>query len=209
MVIPVYGQVLFVDWHGVLCEAQFWASARNHPALNRGQHFEAAVQALFASSVVEDWMRGRVSTREVISAHLVQSDDARLIDFLERQVVAECERSSLRARLVKTLRLLRSRFHLVLATDNMDCFIPALRRRSDLLSIFDDYLASTDLGVLKAEDPERFFLPWLRHHDIPVTKAVLLDDRRKNCERFTAIGGRAIVFDDSPAAWSQLAALTG
>jgi FMN phosphatase YigB (HAD superfamily) len=198
---------MFVDWHGVLSEARFWTSIRDHPAVATSIDFDRALDAIFTTDVVDEWMRGHLTTREVVAQFLVGDDNPLLVAFLEHQVIRECAESSTRRRLVRTLRTLKGRHLLVLATDNMDCFSAALPRRSDLRLIFDDYLTSTDLGVLKAEDPGQFFLPWLADHDVAVEDSLLVDDRRKNCDRFCEMGGQAIVFDGSPQMWAQLEAL--
>lgn len=202
-------QVVFVDWHGVLSEARFWTSVRNHPAITSQVDFDDALADLFTSEAVNDWMRGELTTRDIISRFLVSDDDHALVEFFEQQVIRECAASTTRRRLVQTLKLLKPSHHVVLATDNMDCFSAALPVRRDLMSVFDDYLTSADIGVLKAEDPGRFFLPWLDEHGIPVEAAVLIDDRAKNCARFTELGGQAIVFDRSREMWSRLTTLAG
>jgi FMN phosphatase YigB (HAD superfamily) len=208
-VLTVYPQVVFVDWHGVLSDSRFWRSVQDHPAVTAQVDFDSALANLFSSSAVDEWMRGRLTTHQVVGQFLVTDGDPRLVEFLAQQVVRECAESTTRRRLVQVLKSLRETHHLVLATDNMDCFSAALPGRRDLMSVFDDYLTSAEVGVLKAENPGRFFLPWLEEHNIPVEAAVLVDDRRKNCDRFMQLGGQAIVFDRSPAMWSQLAALAG
>lgn len=206
-VLPVLPRVIFVDWHGVLSEARFWTSIRDHPVMATSIDFDRALDTIFTTDIVDEWMRGHLSTRDVVAQFLVGEDNPLLVAFLEQQVIRECTQSSTRRRLVQTLRTLKTSHLLVLATDNMDCFSAALPRRRDLRSIFDDYLTSTDLGVLKAEDPGRFFLPWLVDHQVPVDQALLVDDRAKNCDRFRDLGGQAIVFDGSSPMWAQLEAL--
>lgn len=200
--------MIFVDWHGVLSEARFWTSIRDHPAVAGAVDFDRALDTIFSTEIVDEWMRGHLTTRQVVSRFLVRDHNPLLVAFLEHQVIRECAQSSTRRQLVKTLKTLRGSHHLVLATDNMDCFAAALPRRSDLRSVFDDYLTSTDLGVLKAEDPQRFFGPWLDEHQLAADQAILIDDRAKNCDRFRGIGGDAIVFDGSRQMWAQLKALS-
>lgn len=206
-VLPVLPRVIFVDWHGVLSEARFWTSIRDHPVINTSIDFDRALDTIFTTDVVDEWMRGHLSTRDVVARFLVGEDNPLLVAFLEQQVIRECAQSSTRRRLVQTLKTLKGTHHLVLATDNMDCFSAALPRRGDLRSVFDDYLTSTDVGVLKAEDPRRFFGPWLDDHQVHIQDALLVDDRPKNCDRFCELGGQAIVFDGSRPMWARLEAL--
>lgn len=199
--------MIFVDWHGVLSEARFWTSIRDHPAVATSIDFDRALDTIFTTDIVDEWMRGHLTTREVVAQFLVGEDNPLLVAFLEHQVIRECAESSTRRRLVQTLKTLKGSHHLVLATDNMDCFSAALPRRGDLRAIFDDYLTSTDVGVLKAEDPSRFFMPWLDDHQLAVEDSLLVDDRRKNCDRFCELGGQAIVFDGSSQMWARLEGL--
>jgi len=107
--------------------------------------------------------------------------------------------------LFEALRLLRTEAAVVIATDNMDCFVRAFnrararRRRlgedwvtmADWAGVCDDIISSSDAGALK-EDPQAFFGPWLDMHGFAFCDAVLVDDRPANCAAFTAEGGTAI-----------------
>lgn len=205
-VLPVCERVLFVDWHGVLSDARFWTSVRHHPAV-ASLDLDEALSRLYTSGAVDEWMRGKLSTRHVVTQFIVEDGNPALVAFFEDRVIHECVVSTTRRKLVQVLMALKSSYHLVLATDNMDCFSEALPSRRDLMRVFDDYLTSVEVGALKSEDPQRFFLPWLEDHDIPVEAAVLIDDRRKNCDRFRELGGDAIVFDGTASTWAQLAQL--
>jgi FMN phosphatase YigB (HAD superfamily) len=93
----------------------------------------------------------------------------------------------------------------VIATDNMDCFVSAFerarsRRRhgggervtmADWACSCDDIISSSDVGALK-EDAHSFFGPWLAGHGMGFGDAVLVDDRTANCAAFVAAGGSAI-----------------
>jgi hypothetical protein len=94
----------------------------------------------------------------------------------------------------------------VVATDNMDCFVRAFeharhrryrpkRERETLADwavICDDIICSSRAGALKSEDPQGFFGPWLAAHEVGFTDAVLIDDRADNCAAFISQGGTAI-----------------
>jgi FMN phosphatase YigB (HAD superfamily) len=103
------------------------------------------------------------------------------------------------------LRVLRTEATVVIATDNMDCFVRAFerarsqRRRhgegwvtmADWAAVCDDIISSSEVGVLK-EDPQAFFGPWLDRHGMTFRDAVLVDDRAANCAAFVSQGGTAI-----------------
>ena len=96
---------------------------------------------------------------------------------------------------------------MVVATDNMDCFSDSLPRIRPLHGRVNGVLCSSDLGVLKAESPERFFGGWLKEHGLTPAQAVLVDDSRRNCDRFERFGGAAIHYDGRvPATLRELKA---
>jgi FMN phosphatase YigB (HAD superfamily) len=202
-------RVIFVDWYGVMSTARFWDSLRDQsPAPADRAGFDCALDQVFATDVVNQWMRGQLTTRQVVARFLADETDESCVGFLEHQATLDCVHAPVRGDLVAALERLRSRHWIVLATDNMDCFAAALAKRNDLQAVFDDYLVSSDLGVLKAEDPHRFFGPWLASHQVEIGDAMLIDDRMENCDRFREIGGQAILFNDSPQMWVHLKALT-
>jgi FMN phosphatase YigB (HAD superfamily) len=206
-ILPVLPRVVFVDWYGVLSTTRYWASVKDHPLVAESIDLGRARHRIFDTEVVNDWMRGHLSTRDVVARFLVDHDNPELVAFLEQQAIDDCTQGPIRRQVVHQLRKLRARHLVVLATDNMDCFTAALPHRQDLRTVFDDYLTSCELGVLKAEDPERFFLPWLDAHRITANNAVLVDDRAENCARFCELGGQAIVFDNSAPTWTALRSL--
>lgn len=108
------------------------------------------------------------------------------------------------APLLAALRDLPPLTLVVLATDNMDCFAAALPALRPLHGVVDALLCSSDLGVLKAEDPERFFGAWLDEHALRPADAVLIDDAERNCAGFERFGGHAIHFADPGRAVDEL-----
>ncbi|MDX6369358.1 MAG: hypothetical protein QOG93_860, partial [Gaiellaceae bacterium] len=202
--LPVFDQVVFIDWHGVLSTRRFWASLERAPHHQLWADVSPRVTRLFATDVGDEWMRGRLRTRDIIEHHLLDLPEPPLVEFLECWLAIECERVRPRPRMLDLIRTLRRRSHIVLATDNTDCFTDALRRRTDLRRHFDDYLSSADLGVLKSDDAAAFFLPWMDARGLDPERAVLIDDRRRNCDGFERLGGTSIVFDDSEYCWTKL-----
>jgi hypothetical protein len=184
--------VIFVDWHGVLSSAPFWHTIlwnEQHPYHREIQH---RTGELFSDrQLIDAWMRGRITTAQVLEQVQVQLDRRAGEDFLARRLLTDCRATPLADELTRTLYLLRSRAEVVIATDNADCFVEAARDRRDL-RFADGLLSSSDLGVLKAEDPARFFGPWLTTHGLGFESAVLVDDRHDNCAAFQSCGGTAI-----------------
>jgi FMN phosphatase YigB (HAD superfamily) len=127
-------------------------------------------------------------------------------DFLARRLDMDCARMRVNVQLMQVLRNLRPAVLVVLATDNMDCFARtfgqshARPRRSaaeseslaDWARICDDIVCSSDVGTLKAEDPARFFGPFLSEYGLSFSDALLIDDRSDNCDAFRRQGGNVI-----------------
>lgn len=206
--MPFWRHVIFVDWHGVLSRDPFWMSIResaNHPLHSQ---LEANLSVVFSpnNSVGHEWMRGSLSSDELIATMNIQLDRRSREDFLARRLDVDCARMSVNVALFEVLRSLSSRAIVVLATDNTDSFArtfdQARQRRhrlspesetlADWAIICDDIICSSNVQVLKSEDPAKFFGPWLSDRELSFTDSVLVDDRADNCEAFVSQGGAAV-----------------
>lgn len=200
------GRVVFSDWHNVLSRDPFWASIQQSPHHPLRAQLQAGMAAVFArdQTTADDWMTGRLSSSEVIGTMGISLPRRIRDDFLIRRLDLDCLRMKVNADLFDVLRTVRAEAAVVIATDNMDCFIRAFqkarsRRRSagprevmaDWAAICDDIINSSEVGALK-EDPKAFFGPWLAQHELQFRDSVLVDDRPANCAAFAAQGGTAI-----------------
>jgi len=206
--MPLSGRVIFSDWHGVLSREPFWVSIRGSATHPLHAQLEAGMAGVFASerNLANEWMKGLLSSSEVIEEMAIQLDRRFRDDFLARRLDIDCGRMRVNAELFEVLRVMRAEAMVVIATDNMDCFVRAferarLRRRrlargretlAEWATVCDDIICSSHVAALKAEDPQAFFGPWLAAHGIGFADAVLIDDRADNCTAFTAHGGTAI-----------------
>lgn len=208
--LPLWPQVVFVDWHGVLSRDPFWTSIRNsatHPLRGR---LEAGLADIFAnqSATANEWMKGLLSSDQIIAAMDIQLDRRFRDDFLSRRLDADCARMKVNVELFEALRKFKAQASVVLATDNMDCFVRTFARArararrpkpgsgtlADWAIICDDIICSSDVGTLKAEDPAGFFGPWLTANNLQFCNAVLIDDRADNCAAFAGQGGTPIQY---------------
>jgi hypothetical protein len=151
-------------------------------------------------------MKGMLSSDQVIADMGIQLDRRFRDDFLARRLDIDCARMKVNAELFDVLRTLRTEAMIVIATDNMDCFVRTFDRvrnrrrrravRRDTLAdwaiICDDIVCSSQNGALKSEDPQTFFGPWLAAHGLTFADAALVDYRADNCAAFTGQGGSAI-----------------
>jgi hypothetical protein len=206
--VPLSGRVIFSDWHGVLSRDPFWTSIRLSATHPLHDQLEAGMAGVFdpARNIANEWMKGLLSSSQVIAEMGIQLPGQFAGDFLARRLDLDCARMRVNASLFEVLRVIRAEAMVVIATDNMDCFERAFtrarsrRRRpsharetlADWAIICDDIICSSQAGALKNEDPQRFFGPWLTLHGVTFADAVLIDDRADNCAAFTSQGGTAI-----------------
>lgn len=224
--LSLWDKVIFVDWHGVMSKDPFWESVL---ALKDklGSGLRSHLSNLFGSDseVVDGWMRGEVSTSEVVEPTQRYLGERRLQDFLERRIVEDCRTMSVDVELALVLASLRDRVLIVLATDNTIEFErvfraakvrsrvpPQTRDQIDstlnqVARNFDDILCSASIGVLKAEDPQAFFGSWLSENSLRFGDSLLIDDRADNCQAFRRLGGRALNWDDSASPRTRRLAL--
>ena len=206
--VPLSGRVVFSDWHGVLSRDPFWTSIRNSATHPLHEQLEAGMAGVFdpTRNTANEWMKGLLSSDQVIAEMDIQLRGRFRDNFLARRLDLDCGRMKVNVGLFEVLRMIRAEAMVVIATDNMDCFERAFtrarsrRRRpgreretlADWAVICDDIICSSQAGALKSEDPQTFFGPWLATHGVGFTDAVLIDDRADNCAAFTSQDGTAI-----------------
>lgn len=205
--VPLGGRVIFVDWHGVLSRDPFWMSIRDSATHPLRAQLEANLAAVFAQETANEWMKGLLSSQEIIQAMDIRLDRRFRDDFLNRRLYIDCARMRVNVDLFDLLRTMKAMALVVLATDNMDCFVdtfgkartrrtrpPAARAETltDWAVICDDIICSSDVAALKSEDPTSFFGPWLAQSGLDFTDAILIDDRADNCAAFRDRGGTTL-----------------
>lgn len=204
--LPLWRRVVFVDWHGVLSNEPFWSSIRQSRTHPLRSSLETKLSEIFSSSTVQDWMKGLLTSDDVVSSMALRLDGRFRDDFLFRRLDEDVRRMQVNVELFTALRGFKSYATVVLATDNMDCFartfaamLAKSRQPSDnaetlaaWATVCDDYICSSDVGALKADDPIAFFGPWLSDLDLTFADALLIDDRADNCAAFQAHGGSTV-----------------
>lgn len=218
LLLPLWRRVLFVDWHGVASSDPFWMSIMSsvtHPLHSR---LSKELKEIFQNndSLIRAWMRGELRAENIIEMLDITLDKRFNDDYLMRKLIEDCKLMKVNSNLIDLLRQMRNHAFVVMATDNMDCFLHYYsmrtcgRRRqirpsnqehayksfNEAVQTFDDILCSSEIGVLKRENPIRFFGMWLRDHSLRFSDALLLDDVTKNCEAFRSVGGTAFEIDN-------------
>jgi hypothetical protein len=206
--LPFVRGVIFVDWHGVLSRDPFWTSILTSPRHPVQSALKAKLGEIFSRDepTAHDWMRGFHSSADIISTMAIDLPGRYGPRYLQERLYLDCRRMNVNVELFEILRYYRPEALVVLATDNMDCFVHAFgqarshRSRSSpppdsfaaWATYCDDLVCSSDVGTLKNEDPETFFGPWLADHGLTFADALLIDDRADNCDAFARHGGSAL-----------------
>ncbi|WP_433513818.1 hypothetical protein ACQP2T_61440 [Nonomuraea sp. CA-143628] len=207
--VPLSGRVVFVDWHGVLSRDPFWASIRESARHPLHAQLEENLSRIFAGDDANAWMKGRMSSDDVIEAMGIHLDGRFRDDFLRRRLHIDCARMRVNVALFEVLRKAKAVALVALATDNMDCFASTFdqvrrsgKRRAKASAkattmaewafVCDDIIYSSNVAALKSEDPATFFGPWLHQHGMAFDDALLIDDRADNCAAFQQQGGTAL-----------------
>ncbi|WP_433620962.1 hypothetical protein [Nocardia sp. CA-120079] len=154
-------------------------------------------------------MRGIRSSEQVIAAMNLTPTNGLDEKFLLDRLIQDCAAMSVNTELATLLAEVRAHAFIVVATDNIDCFADTFRRvqrtaapwsraaatLTDAVGLFDDLICSSDVGVCKKNDPNRFFGGWLDAHGLTIAEATLIDDKTTNCDAFDLNGGTAVRWD--------------
>lgn len=214
--LPLWNKVIFVDWHGVLSRDPFWMSILNQRQHPLHQQLSDSVETLFSqnNTLISDWMRGKVKASEIVDSMDLKLHEPYNATYLVRKLIEDCQLMRTNSNLFHILRKAQNNgAFIVLATDNMDCFFEQIQRSrslkrnrqklnnltnkgnlslKDSVTLFDDVLCSSELGILKREDPSRFFGGWLKKLSLNFQNSLLLDDLEENCAPFRSAGGTTI-----------------
>ncbi|MFI9842809.1 hypothetical protein ACIHFD_37655 [Nonomuraea sp. NPDC051941] len=205
--VPHPDRVVFVDWHGVLSCDPFWASIRENARHPLHSQLVESLALIFTGEGAHAWMKGQVSSAQVIAGMGIKLDRRFRDDFLQRRLLADCARMRVNVPLFEMLRELKTSASIVVSTDNADCFADTFRRvrktqrpaghrpaatLAEWAFVCDDMICSSDVAVLKSEGIVRFFGPWLSRHGMSFQDALLIDDSANNCAAFRERGGTAL-----------------
>lgn len=175
-------QVAFIDWNKTLSCSRFWQQLEDetHPHFEQGKKI---FSFLFGErrDLLTLWMRGTIQTDEIIEAI------SRATGITQRFLLDELVESCTKMEFVfpdlpeLILRIRETGTRCVIATDNMDTFRRYTIQSMQMQDIFDGFLLSNELGVLKfdknpGEGGVPFFDRYLQEHDLKYKDVVLIDD---------------------------------
>ena len=198
LILPLFDVFVFIDWFGTLSTARFWEDItdnRKHPL---SAPLRTSLEVLFTKNreFVRAWMRGSVSEEEVIESLKLRLPRTYRDDYLCRALLRTCRNAAIDPEMAKLTRALRRHAFVAVASDNMDCFVKATPAVLSGVVQVDELIVSSEVGALKAEDPDSFFGPVLERYSLDRRNAILIDDSIETCERFIEWGGYAIHYTD-------------
>lgn len=189
ILIHMRDHVIFIDWYKTLNEDRFWKgwSLPNSIDFLKYQTIQQKL-VIEQPELLRSWMRGQKTINDICDflSICLKTDSAEI----KNELLAGCSKMLIPNQLLSKIDNLRKTNYIVLATDNMDCFLQTMKKNR-ISEHFDCVLNSSELGFLKEENNGDFFLNYLRSVNIPITHAILIDDSQLGCERFIQLGGLA------------------
>lgn len=201
LVLPLFDVFVFVDWFGTLSTTRFWDDITGNDRHPLSASLRISLESLFVGrrDFVRAWMRGDVSETEVIASLKLRLPSRYKDDYLCRALLRTCRSAEIDPDMASLIRLLRTQAFVAVASDNMDCFVKATPAVLSGEIQIDELIVSSQIGVLKAEDPDVFFGPILERYSLDRGNAVLIDDSSETCDRFADWGGHAFHFTNIQA----------
>lgn len=175
-------KIIFFDWNKTLSHSRFWQQLEDSSHLGH-KDGQKITEFLFVKNrpLLSQWMKGQINTQEIVRE--VKAGTGISSDFILEELKKSCETMDFVFNdIEETVNCLQGLgIRCVIATDNMDTFrtytIPALR----LNEIFDDFLISNELGVMKYDVDKNkktipFFDNYLKRNNLLYRDVVLVDD---------------------------------
>jgi hypothetical protein len=207
--LPLFSKIIFVDWHGVVSQEYFLGSILKRQEHSQHHRLKRKLELAFSTNgLIESWMRGDTTSEKVVENFGLGRGKRYSASFISNRLIEDCYSMDLDSDVVDLLLHMRNFIPVVIATDNMDCFSEAVKRRRSTASdgrVFSkksnfnrwvigcsDIICSSDIGVLKSDDTNAFFGPTLEKYGVCFEDALLVDDRTDNCYNFEACGGTSL-----------------
>jgi FMN phosphatase YigB (HAD superfamily) len=173
-------KIIFIDWYQTLSNSLFWEHLQdvNH---SYNKYFEAIEKSMFQNNrhLINPWMRGEHTSEDM--TQILSENSGVPQDIILNELAESCRNMKFVSDEIPELinKIKSKEIKVVIATDNMDTFerftIPAMK----LEELFDDFLISHSLELLKGDVQENsisFFDEYLNKHNLNYQDVVLLDD---------------------------------
>jgi phosphoserine phosphatase len=178
--MPQPPKMIFIDWYKTLSNSLFWEHLqdKNH---RHNKHLEVIEKSMFRNNrhLINPWMRGEYTAEDI--AQILSQDSGVAQDIILDELAESCRQMKYVSDEIPELinKIRNKNIKVVVATDNMDTFerftMPAMK----LNELFDDFLISYSLKLLKRDIQENsipFFDEYLNKNSLTYQDTVLLDD---------------------------------
>jgi len=208
----IKNKVVFLDWNGTLSNSFFWEHMRTSEDSEVLMLYNLWDNALFnkPKEYVQDWMRGKFSTEDVLRkiAHETNTGYEKVF----REFIKGCESMEYVSDdipcTIETLK--RNGYYVVIATNNMDCFTRWTVPFMKLDKLFDDVLNSYYLKGLK-HDTENgisvFFKKFFEKYDIAPKECIFFDDSTDKEGYIASLGIEYVQIENSEDLMKRLKSL--
>ena len=174
-------KVIFLDWNKTLSNSLFWSHMHPDNGHDYSLYHGKLISTLFVENkkLINPWMRGEYSTDDIMQ--ILSPLVGLSTEVLKEELAISCSNQSFVDSFIpEYIKSIKNKgIKVVIATDNMDTFrkytVPSMK----LEELFDDFLISCELGVLKDDHGDEsipFFDDYLKHNNLKYQDSVLLDD---------------------------------
>lgn len=194
--------IVFVDFYNTLADDTFWNQLDDD--------IEAEIDTyLFSENreLADKWMRGEYTSEEI---HKKVADELGYsYEKLWTGHKASCPVVEVVDGAEAALESVKDHAHLVLITDNMDCFDRFIVPHMPASGIFDEVYNSFNHGLLKTDKGGQLFERVANDHNTSLSDSFIIDDLQAVCETFENLGGTAFRIDSPDELVSALEGVKG
>lgn len=181
-------KILFLDWYGTLSSELFWPHIKKEdPKLSKRIE---DILFNYSSELIRQWMLGDISAEAICD--VIAENNTATSAMLFDELIKSCENMHVNQNTVETIQELRNDHHIILVTDNMDCFSRFTVPKTGIEKWTDAILNSSDLKRFKTDEQGKTFIDATRSLRIPFHQTFCVDDSSKTCDVVRSLGGTAI-----------------
>jgi len=181
--------IIFIDFNGVISLNTF----RNSWKTDNKKDFDTIQHVLFKErlDLVQLRMKWKKSSEDIANFldSILDSGYEEILSTLKN----DCEHIDISKAILKSLEELKNYYHIILITDNMDCFYRrTIPSNKDMFEIFDDIWDSFRYWYFKKEYDWKAFSTYVENFQSQIENCYLIDDSENNCKAFSLLWWKAI-----------------
>jgi len=181
-------KILFLDWYGTLSSELFWPKIKNDdPKLSKRIE---DILFNYPSELIRQWMLGIITAETICD--VIAKNDSSTSTMLFDALIESCAGMCVDSNIIETIQKLRDDHHIVLVTDNMDCFSRFTVPQTGIAEWTDAILNSADLKRFKTDEQGKTFFDAARDLHIPFHQTICIDDSSVTCDVVRSLGGTAM-----------------